>query len=132
MPCRDYYDDHPQAYFGDQLANKDQEIKKLKNRISFAESALCGVLRAGEKNVGERIGNLIDLIDFEDAGIKQKELEKWFAEHKILDERIRKEAANKKTIALMKKTEADVKRRKKRQALAKLSEEERILLGVKL
>jgi len=36
MPCRDYYDDHPEAYFGPKLSSAEAEIEKLKMQISFA------------------------------------------------------------------------------------------------
>lgn len=47
MPCRDYYDDNPHAYF------KDVSEPALKKQISFAESALCQTLVALEKCVIE-------------------------------------------------------------------------------
>ena len=131
MPCRDYYDDNPQAYYGPQLADKDAEIKKLKKQISFAESALCAVLRAGENNVGERIGNILDLVDFPAAGIKQKELEKWFENHKVLDEKIKKEKAEKMKKARAAMIERERLNKERNAALAKLTPAERKMLGVK-
>lgn len=130
MPCRDYYDDHPEVYYGEQLKNKNEEIKKLKNRISFAESALCGALRAGENNVGERIGNFMDLIDFEDVGVTRDELEKWFKNHKIVDERVRAERARAEASKKAREAATKEKNRKKQIALSKLTIEDKEALGL--
>ena len=40
MPCRDYYDEYPLAYF------RDVTEPALKKQISFAESALCQAMDA--------------------------------------------------------------------------------------
>ena len=47
MPCRDYYDDHPEAYF------RDVTEPALKRQVAFAESALCQTLAALEKLTAE-------------------------------------------------------------------------------
>lgn len=90
MPCRDYYDDHPQEYYGPMLADKDKEIAKLKRQISFAESALCGTL-AALKHCDQQLhkeGNENDYygwIDFNDAGITRDSLKQWHKKHMELD-----------------------------------------------
>ena len=113
MPCRDYYDDHPQQYF------KDVTEPALKKQISFAESALCQTLAALESVVMEN-GNFYDYIDFKAAGIKKADLIKWHKEHKELDAKHRDEENAKKEKAALKKS-----------ALAKLTPAEREALGVK-
>lgn len=112
MPCRDFYDDNPQAYYAD-------TIKGLQKQISFAESALCAVLKAGDK-LCENKSNFYTYIDFDDAGITSKELAAWQKKHRELDEKHRAEEAEKKRVAALKKS-----------ALSKLSNEERKVLGIK-
>ena len=107
MPCRDYYDDHPEQYF------KDVTEPALKKQISFAESALCQTHAALEVAVGKTVYNVID---YDAAGITKAELVEWHKEHKKLDAQHRKEA------------EANNLRET---ALAKLTLEERKVLGVK-
>jgi hypothetical protein len=119
MPCRDYYDDHPQQYYADTVAG-------LKKQISFAESALCAALNALEhvdslvETVAPKQGDFYDWLAFEGAGIKKKEVVEWHTQHKILDAKHR--------------AEEDARAREYRirnSALAKLSAEERKVLGVK-
>lgn len=115
MPCRDYYDDHPEQYF------KDVTEPALKKQVSFAESALCQTLVALEKAIGvynEEHGTnhqVLDLIDYAEAGIKRSDLEVWWKNHQELDNRHREEERLKKV---------------KKAALAKLSAEERKVLGI--
>ena len=116
MPCRDYYDDHPEQYF------KDVTELALKKQISFAESALCAALAALEhvdslvETVSPKKGDFYNWIHFEKAGITKTQLVKWHKDHKKLDEKHREQERLKKL---------------KETALAKLTEEERKVLGVK-
>lgn len=115
MPCRDFYDDHPGAYF------RDVTEPALKKQISFAESALCAALSALEhvdslvEIVSENHGDFYDWLNFKDAGITKAELVKWHKKHKELDA-----------------THRELERRKvvRAAALAKLTEEERQVLGL--
>lgn len=101
MPCRVFYDDHPEDYF------RDVTEPKLKAQISFAESALCGALTALT-----RLGfDALDQIAYGDIGIKKSELKMWWEEHKKLDEKHRQQEL-------------------KLSALAKLTDEERKALGL--
>lgn len=92
MPCRDYYDDHPEQYF------RDVTQPALMKQIAFAESALCATLIALELQVLSGSGGkadvdrIYDLIDFEEAGITQKELRDWRKRHAELDKKHREEA----------------------------------------
>lgn len=119
MPCRDYYDDHPEQYF------KDVTEPALKKQISFAESALCQVLRALEyvdtqvETVSPKKGDWYDWIDFRAAGITKKELVAWHKQHKALDEKHRTEEAAKYEQEVIRKN-----------ALSKLTLAERKALGV--
>jgi len=119
MPCRDFYDDNPGAYYKDTIAG-------LKKQVSFAESALCAALNALEhvdslvETVAPKQGDFYDWLAFEGAGIKKKELVEWHTHHRILDAKHRAEA------------EARAREHRIRnQALAKLSAEEQKVLGIK-
>lgn len=112
MPCRDYYDDHPEAYF------RDVTQPALQKQISFAESALCAALDALDRanaNSSHPQHSSMSWINFEEAGIKEKELKEWLKKHKELD----------------KKHRAEEQARLKAAALAKLTPEKKKALGVK-
>jgi hypothetical protein len=116
MPCRDFYDDHPELYF------KNVTEPALKKQIAFAESALCQALAALAhvdslvETVSSKKGDYYDWINYKEAGITKSELVKWHKKHKELDARHREQERLKQV---------------KEAALAKLSEEERRVLGVK-
>ncbi len=118
MPCRDYYDDHPEAYF------RDVTEPALKKQVSFAESALCQTLAAFAKFLNEtssEVGGKIDVnplnyIDYKEAGIDKRDLAKWWKDHQILDAKHREE---------------ERLRNLRARALSKLSAEEKKALGVK-
>jgi hypothetical protein len=119
MPCRDYYDDHPGAYY-------ESEVRGLQKQVSFAESALCQVLAALERAVLVGIDPL-DMIDYKEAGITRAELEKWWTNHKALDAKHRAEEAAKKKEAAEKRA----KSKKKKELLSKMSAEDKEILGLK-
>ena len=119
MPCRDYYDVYPQDYYSD-------TIRALQEQVSFAESALCQTLAALERAVLVDVDPL-DMIDYKEAGITCAQLEKWWINHKELDTRHGAEEAAKKTAANEKKEKA----RKKKAIMAKLTDEEKAILGVR-
>jgi len=106
MACRDFYDDHPEQYF------KDVTEPALKKQISFAESALCAALDALEASYPT---DFMDKIDYVGAGIAKKDLVKWRKEHKALDAKHR----------------AMEEEKLKKRALAKLSDEEKKVLGLR-
>ena len=118
MPCRDYYDDHPQQYF------KDVTEPALKKQISFAESALCqtlaGLIRLVTETKLYANSDPYDWIDYKEAGITKKELVAWHKAHMELDAKHRAEEKAKQEKAALKKA-----------ALAKLTPAERKALGVK-
>ena len=101
MPCRDYYDDHPEAYF------RDVTEPALRARIAFAESALCAVLTVFDTCLFDEMWNEID---FKSAGITSEELAEWHAQHQARDQKIRDDKIQK--------------------ARAKLTKEEIALLGL--
>lgn len=115
MPCRDYYDDYPLAYF------RDVTEPALKKQISFAESALCQAMETIVKLIDEynkehgTNRDAMDQINYTEAGITKKQLEKWWDNHKKLDAKHREEERIKKVRDL---------------AISKLTEEEKKVLGV--
>jgi hypothetical protein len=117
MPCRDYYDDHPELYF------KEVTEPALKAQVSFAESALCAALSTIEKMLTKQgsgdfgYRDVYEAIDCDDAGITEAELRKWHKEHKATDLKLRRAAE--KQAAL------------KASALKKLTAEEKKALGLK-
>lgn len=120
IPCRDYYDDHPEQYF------KEVTEPALKKQIAFAESALCQTLADFERvltilvkaypDIWELSPHPLDNINYAEAGITRKELEQWWKQHKKLDAKHR---------------EAERLKKIRETALNKLTEEERKVLGVK-
>lgn len=138
MPCRDYMDDHPHIYYGEQLFNKDLEIERLNKKLSFAESSLCAVLRAIENagldvfssNSTGRSAWRTVIIDWKDAGVSSKELENWFVEHKRADAIVREKVKKEKEARLLKEAKAKELKQKKEAALSKLTIEERKILGI--
>ena len=116
MPCRDYYDDHPEQYF------KDVTEPALKKQISFAESALCAALAALEhvdslvETVSPKQGDFYDWLNFKEAGITKTQLIKWHKTHKELD---------------LKHREQERLKNLRETALKKLTDEERKVLGIK-
>lgn len=122
MPCRDYYDENPSAYYGPTLADQNKEIEKLKKQISFAESALCQTLAALEhvdmlvETVSPKQGSFYNWINVKEAGITTEQLIEWHKNHKALDAKHREEERLKKL---------------RLYALTKLSAEEKAVLGIK-
>ncbi len=115
MPCRDYYDDHPEQYF------KEVTEPALKKQIAFAESALCQTLAALQhvdslvETLKPKQGDFYNWINFAEAGITKAQLIKWHKNHKILDQKHR---------------EAERLKKVRETALNKLTDEERKALGV--
>lgn len=119
MPCRDFYDDHPEQYF------RDVTEPALKKQVSFAESALCQTLEAFNqflllvaRSTEDRSlsTNPLDFVNYKEAGITRPALEKWWKNHKALDVKHR-EAARLQALKVA--------------ALSKLTDEEKKALGVK-
>lgn len=133
MPCRDYYDDNPAAYYGPKLADKDAEIAKLRKQISFAESALCQTLAALDDlfEDAQCRGEFYDTIDFAAAGITKAELVKWHTRHKELDAKHRADELRRKAAAEAKQKAAEKVKQERADARAKLTPAERKLLGVR-
>lgn len=106
MPCRDPVDwDEPRVTKRHGLAIED------------FEAVLCGILTVLEKE--ERLFGLDD-VDWTEVGVKQKTVETWWKAHKLED------------IARRKQEKAEKRMKELRvAALAKLTPEEKAVLGIK-
>ena len=103
MPCRDYEDDYRvhDAY--------DSEIKSLKKQNDRLARIACKAMTALEKD------GHADFLLLEDDEVRE-----WWKKHKEADAKAKAEHEEKARLALVKK-----------EALAKLSAEERKVLGIK-
>ena len=100
MPCHDWDD--------------SLEMDRLRKDKAFLEAALCAFLASNE-----RLGFILNYIDYDEAGISEQELVDWWENHKKKDViRKQREAAEKEKQDL------------KSVALSKLTEEERKALGL--
>jgi hypothetical protein len=111
-----------EANFGVQLKDKEVEIKKLQKRISFAESALCATLKIAA--IASPGIDLLDCIDYADAGITKEALQAWWANHQEREHRHRKEQAAKEAANRIAAKEKADRIRLAREAAAKLSPEQ--------
>jgi len=105
MPCRDEY------------ADREMELKEAK-KAAMIEASLCGILRVLDVPYDKE--KILELVDWKEAGVTRKEFETWWMGHRRKDQ-------------LRKMAEEEAKRKEdvKAKALAKLTPEERELLGVK-
>lgn len=102
MPCRSYEDDWAEK------SNLD-EVKKLKKQVDRLARIACKAMTELEKN---RMEVFILLQD--------DEVREWWAQHKIADAKAAAAKAERARVAKV-----------KRDALSKLSDEERKVLGIK-
>lgn len=108
MPCRDW------------TVEDEWRMRDAKEMVML-RSSLCAVLTKMESNMPKKtFEQWMDAIDWKESGVTKDELMTWWEDHKEEDARRRareaKEAAEKKI---------------RKQALAKLTPEERKILGVK-
>lgn len=104
-----------------------QPAKRTSHGMTFEhfEAALCGILSAVEQYGNDttpegRVKMLFNQVDWNEAGVKRKTVEVWWAKHKQEDaERRVREAAEKE------------KENLRQWALSKLTLEERAALGIK-
>lgn len=105
MPCRDWEDDRTA------IVTERKENDKL-------TKMLCTVLSTLESE--NELGHFAELFDYKEGGITREELFAWWKAHKEED------AARREQIRKARELQE-----KRKAALAKLSKEERKLLGVK-
>lgn len=109
MPCRSYGDDEDILYAKRERIHS-LDLEKKERKIAFLESALCAVFRASKEHFDS---DLLDLIDYKEAGITKSSLSSWKKKH---DEKDRKRIEHEAVVA---------------NALSKLTEEERKALKIK-
>lgn len=106
MPCRDE--------FAEDLRRRERDVEG-----ALTKAGLCAILTAlGDKS--SLFEETLSKVDWKEAGIKKRELLSWWEQHKEED-RARRER------------EKRVKHEKKirKEALSKLSDEEKKILGIK-
>lgn len=92
-----------------------EEISVLKAKLEEREAMLCAVMSSVERSM--IAVELIDNINEQEAGVTREEIRAWFAEHKSKD-------------AARRARELEEDARKREALLARLTPEERALLGV--
>jgi len=115
MPCRNDYDPSMNSNIF-----KDCNHSAFNAELEVVAPALCAVFRKLEAEHGLLMEGFLNQIDWRGAGVTKKEVLSWWNTHKEQDERRREREAQ----------EAAAKKLKKA-ALAKLTPEERKLLGVR-
>lgn len=97
----------------------EERARKTRSENKFLTAALCAVLTASEQLT--LLETLLLSVDWEEAGIEEEALEKWWEKHKELDRARRLAEAEKRELKRI-----DREREKRaEEALKKLSEEER-------
>jgi len=115
MPC--YSGDENSRGSGDREAILEETIDKR-------NAMMCAVFRAAG------VEDILGKIDYKEAGISRKEFELWWKEHEEED-RLRREREKKAQAAKRAAAKAKAERAKKRkEVLAKLTDEDKIILGV--
>ncbi len=89
---------------------------------NMLEASMCGILTALESKLGvDELNKVLDLVDWDEAGVKRRTLGLWWKKHKEKDEKRRAHEAAEKRKEELRKV-----------ALGKLTAEELEVLGVKL
>ena len=112
MPCRDWTVE-------DEWRLKERDAKD--KEMLMLRASLCALLTKMEANMPKKtFGQWLDAVDWEEAGVTKRELMTWWEDHKEQD-RVRRER--------MAEQLREIKLRK--EALAKLTPEEKKVLGIK-
>jgi len=102
----------------------DDEVRVSRDTLkehNMLEAAMCGILTVFEKIGEDEFYKFLDMVDWEEAGVKRRTLALWWKKHKKQDEERRaRESATKRKEELRKV------------ALGKLTSEELEVLGIKL
>lgn len=110
MPCFD-------GGWSDEVRVTRDEVAERK----MLEASMCGILTAFETKLGvDELNRVLDLVDWDEAGVERRTLGIWWTKHKKRDEerRAREEAIRRKDEL-------------KASGLGKLTAEEKIALGIK-
>lgn len=104
----------------------EEDLREARESL-MTKAALCALLSLLESEISDPFTDLnpklkspLDLINYKEAGIKRKDLEKWWTEHKAQD------AARRSREALEQREELE-----RQAAKRKLTKREKNLLGIK-
>lgn len=115
MPCYDGRDREQEL--ASALGAHRAQLEKL-------EAAFCAVLTKMERD--NLFATVLSDIDWKEAGVSRKFFDTWWKQHKAYDEQRRKRAAE----LLLQNAEKEARKKQKEAILAKLSPEERKILGL--
>lgn len=102
------------------------DLEKAETRAQFAEDALAGMIRAA------KLGGIdLSKIDYTNAGLSRAELEAWWEKRDRTDEAAHQARILKELKAEEKRRAAEDLKLRKEAALAKLTLDERKILGIK-
>jgi hypothetical protein len=128
MPC--LVEDR--SYEADRRASKDANIiSTLLKEKSNLEASLCAALTFMEALPHFRWSEFVGGTDWNEVGITSEQVESWWVNHKKKDAERRIREAEQKERDAEKARRSLAKQIRRETALSKLTEEDRIILGVK-
>lgn len=93
-------------------------------QLQKVEAAFCAVLTRLEQD--NLFGTVVSMIDWKEAGVSRKFFETWWKQHKAYDVRRREMEAE----IIARNAEKEARKKQKEAVLAKLTPEERNILGL--
>jgi hypothetical protein len=121
MPCYDGRDIVGNSYH-------ESEMEQAKDRIKWRDAALCAIMTLMEKD--KSLQTFLKKIDYKEAGIKQRDLEAWFIEHKREDEIRRETEKRQKEAKAAAKALRIAQEKAREEAIKSLTPEQRKALGI--
>lgn len=112
MPCVSDYGPDPA-----ELRRSQEAVAKREKEERLIKATLCGILTVLE--VPGDQGKIFELVDWKEAGVKRSDAEAWWTKHKKEDD-----------LRRMKEASAARKKEIKKNALSKLTPEEKEVLGL--
>jgi hypothetical protein len=124
MPCRDW-DDRPSNSELNELHQQNAKTEKEKREV---ERALCSALAFIEN--ARLVEDYFDRTDWSEQAISADFVRRWWREHKAEDDARRKREAAAKAAKQAKEARQNARSKLAKEALAKLSDDEREALGL--
>jgi hypothetical protein len=119
MPCNDW---------SDSPSELRSEIGNLRKQLAERDAMLCGIVHAVKNDAGRNYMATIEReVDWEEAGVSFEDFTAWWAAHQKVDKARRDKESRARRAAMA----AAEKESARRALLARLTPEERALLGVK-
>jgi hypothetical protein len=106
------------------MRESSDELYRLRDQHQKIEAVLCAVLTKLEKD--DLYLSVLKDVDWKEAGVSATFVDKWWLRHKLEDEKRRLREAKEAE----RNREKEERRKQKEAVLAKLTPEERKLLGV--